>query len=680
MQEPYQHSPHTQRTVSADMRLAQARFGSFFSTPDALPISFCYAGSVYRGLPADSKTARRFLDANILETVFTGRIGALMICAECLTYRDFPVVEWTVYFSAEGCKTEILSDVWAADVEFSAANAALLHNNGDFYSAEGYTETLLPLTAGTSFAQSPEGGRACDHALPYQRLMLDDGGINIAIGWPAQWRCKYTGAEDSVHFCAGQETSHTYIAEGETFRTPRMTLMAFAGDSIRGANLWRRFMNAHVIPRTKGDVIAPKSVLSDNGGGIEFTAATEKNQLDAIEYANEHFPGTNLWWIDAGWYPCVNPAGKLEWAHTGTWKPDPERFPNGLKHIGEACKQAGMDFLVWFEPERVRKGSEIFEQHPEWILYTSAERETRDYLLDLTNPACHKWLCETISAFIQESGITVYRQDCNFWLTFGWRNNESEDRQGMVENLYVQAYLAYWDYLLIHNPDLWIDSCASGGRRNDMETMRRSVPLHPTDYGYGYHPINQAFRHTLYAWLPYVRGWAQSWDKDDEYYNHDDYYLPDVPSFDNYKMINGFAVVTGFGSPTEMKQLPEQTPYLKKLLAIWQRFAPLAQRADFYPLTENHRDSARWTVFQFDDPATGKGAIQVLRNNQCAQEAITVYPHAFEENCLYRFENSETGEFYTISGFDVRANGVEFRQPRRSGRIWFYERQANERT
>lgn len=37
----------------------------------------------------------------------------------------------------------------------------------------------------------------------------------------------------------------------------------------------------------------------------------------------------------------------------------------------------------------------------------------------------------------------------------------------------MQGYLAYWDELRRTNPDLFIDSCASGGRRNDLETMRR---------------------------------------------------------------------------------------------------------------------------------------------------------------------------------------------------------------
>jgi hypothetical protein len=58
----------------------------------------------------------------------------------------------------------------------------------------------------------------------------------------------------------------------------------------------------------------------------------------------------------------------------------------------------------------------------------------------------------------------------------------SLDRQGMTDNLHVQGYLAYWDALRRRRPNLVIDSCASGGRRNDLETMRRAVPLHPTDY------------------------------------------------------------------------------------------------------------------------------------------------------------------------------------------------------
>jgi alpha-galactosidase len=84
-----------------------------------------------------------------------------------------------------------------------------------------------------------------------------------------------------------------------------------------------------------------------------------------------------------------------------------------------------------------------------------------------------------------------------------WRGNDAPDRQGITENFHVQGYLAYWDELRKRNPQLIIDSCASGGRRNDLETMRRAIPLHPTDYNYADLSAKQAFHHSLSQWIPY---------------------------------------------------------------------------------------------------------------------------------------------------------------------------------
>ena len=69
----------------------------------------------------------------------------------------------------------------------------------------------------------------------------------------------------------------------------------------------------------------------------------------------------------------------------------------------------------------------------------------------------------------------------------------------------MQGHLDFWDTLLERHRWLLIDSCASGGRRNDLETMRRSVPLHYTDFGYGLHPVKLDFQQTMYEWLPVLQ-------------------------------------------------------------------------------------------------------------------------------------------------------------------------------
>ena len=82
-----------------------------------------------------------------------------------------------------------------------------------------------------------------------------------------------------------------------------------------------------------------------------------------------------------------------------------------------------------------------------------------------------------------------------------WRQNDAPDRQGITENHHVTGYLAYWDELLRRHPGLLIDSCASGGRRNDLETMRRSVPLWRTDFRLD--PVGtQCHSYGISFWLP----------------------------------------------------------------------------------------------------------------------------------------------------------------------------------
>ena len=72
----------------------------------------------------------------------------------------------------------------------------------------------------------------------------------------------------------------------------------------------------------------------------------------------------------------------------------------------------------------------------------------------------------------------------------------------MTENKYVIGYLAYWDELLRRHPGMLIDSCASGGRRNDLETMRRAVPLLRSDYLF--EPVGQqGHTYGLSFWLPF---------------------------------------------------------------------------------------------------------------------------------------------------------------------------------
>jgi alpha-galactosidase len=304
-------------------------------------------------------------------------------------------------------------------------------------------------------------------------------------------------------------------------------------------------------------------------------------------------------------------------------------------------------------------------EHPEWLLRTKEgdEWSAGNGLLNLGNPQCRQWLTDHICKLIQENGIKIYRQDHNFAPLEHWRGNEAIDRQGMNENLHVQGYLQFWDDLLARNPGLWIDSCASGGRRNDLETMRRSVPLHYSDYGYGDHPVKLAFHHTLFEWIPYFKECTLAWDiGGNSRFDH---------QLDSYSFHCGMAPML---FPTlDIHREDYNYAIARQMIAIWRRAAGLMLYGDYYPHTPFHHNPDDWVAWQFDRPEMGCGYFQGIRLPASTQETLTIYPKVHRSDALYRFENAETGETREIPGEDLIRNGFTFNLPARSGVIWFYK-------
>ncbi len=637
-------------TTPDDMVLGRAWTDHLVSAPETLPISFNYDGASINGIPSQwSPVARtRRIDANLIETIFEGSDSStgLTVKVECLRYLDYPAVEWTAWLINNGDQpTPIIENLLGLKATFEGASPVLNHCNGDFNSEEGYTPQETPLMAGQAYACAPEGGRPCDRAFPYFRIQFAGRGLTLAVGWPGQWSATFTGTETGVTVTAGQEVTHLRLLPGESIRTPRITLLAWSGDADRAVNMWRRWYRDHVLPRPDGQPVQPLLSVAATDEGEEFTGATEDNQIRYMDMWRQAGFDYDVWWIDAGWYPCYNEKHERKWTLTGTWEPDPERFPRGLAPVGANAARNNARLLIWFEPERVTQGAALFKDHPEWLLRIADTNDwaSRNALLNLGNPACRQWLTDHYCRLIQDSGIKIYRQDFNFPPLRHWRENDAEDRQGINENLHVQGYLHFWDDLLARNPGLMIDSCASGGRRNDLETMRRSVPLHYTDHGYGVHRVKLAFHHTLFEWLPFFREMTVSWDVN----------KPEDTTGSG-RQGDSFAFHCGMGlmlSPSiDIRKEDSDFALARTMVAIWRRASNLLLNGDYYPMTPFSKSAEQWVAWQFDKPETGEGLVQGIRLAACPEANITVHLKGLQPDATYILDNPETGETKEMSG------------------------------
>lgn len=652
-------------TDNADMALIPYAFK--FTDLRSIPLSFKYDGKLVRGIPAEFSptVSMRRIDSNIVQYIIDGTDEhGLNVRAEYLEYKDFPVTEWVFFITNRAQKdSAVISDARIVG-ELICPSPVLEYGNGDTQHPDGYNFFTSKLEEPISL--SPFTGVSCQGAFPYMTIHGADRELRIAIGWPAKWRADICKSENGVLFSCGQDRCHTLLHSGETYRTPRINIMSYTyeGDPFRGINIWRHWYFAHIIPKQNGVPVPPMLCLHnfEADGKPEFTGATEENQIYALNEYIRRDMKPDVWWIDAGWYPC-----DYIWQRIGTWYPDKKRFPNDLAPIGKACNENGVRLLLWFEPERVRNGEELANEHSDWLLTKTDENgnPTGDRLLNLGNPEALRWITDRVDSIIKDSHVSIYRQDFNFDPLPVWIENESEERIGMLENLHVQGYLKYWDTLLERNEELLIDSCASGGRRNDLETMRRAITLHYTDVGYGHHPIKQKQHREMFEWIPYFRAHNMNWDN------------PENGSYENGgRPTDEFAFHCALApSLTSMYTYDDSEEHFeigRKMDAIWRDAAEIELSGDYFPITECRCDPHDWYAMQFDDSDNNRGFVQAIRNTLAESDSFTVKLPGVHSGKVYTFTDRESGKSFKMNA-DELANGICIHLPKRTGVIYFYE-------
>jgi alpha-galactosidase len=633
----------------------QSHLPSSAQSSDGVPFSFIYDGrpsgqllsAWHRQDQADSHDPARTVRTISWADPDTG----LELRFIAVTYRDFPTIEWTLYFRNTSSKdTPIISDVEAVDFSMkrgSVGEFVLHHNAGSQATADDYRPLVTPLTAGRTVSLASSGGRGSDGVWPYFNVSWKGEGRIVVVGWPGQWAGSFVrDSGDSLRFRAGQERTNFKLLPGEEVRSPLAVVQFYKGDWLRGQNIWRRWMVAHNIPRLDGRL--PPALLAASSANqlSEMQKANEANQqqfLDGYFYNGIHL---SFWWMDAGWYPF-----REGWWNVGTWEPDPKRFPNGLAAVSDHAHAQGVRTLLWFEPERVTPGTWLYQNHPEWLL----GRDGGNKLLDLGNPQARKWLVDHIDHVMGEQNIDIYRQDFNFSPLKYWRENDAADRQGITEIKHVRGYLAFWDELRRRHPGLLIDTCASGGRRNDLETLRRSVPLHKSDMEYPNLTAKQTQFYGLAMWEPYFGAPVYPADR-----------------VDVYGFRSGMALLTGLGYDTRREDL--DYALLHKLVLEREHLVKYLW-GDFYPLTSWSFDNDVWMAWQFDLPEEGSGMVQAFRRPQSPYVSARMKLAALDPDALYRIRDIEDGSGLRLPGRELLEKGLPIDIPDQPGAvIILYER------
>ena len=494
----------------------------------------------------------------------------------------------------------------------------------DDFSGVGGQSYLLP---GNMREFKTVGGKSSDTVAPYFNFHKNGKGYIAAIGWTGQWLMRTERLENGVSIKSKIEDTEFYLKPGEKIRTSSMTVMFYNASLRDSYNLWRRYIMeecSHTLARNGGKMPLCASIW----GGTRSEEAIKKirrfKELDIpIEYI----------WMDAGWSgPGTQPTYDEytgDWfQRVGDWVVSKHVHPGGLKDVANTVHKCGYKYILWFEPERAKTFSEAVKEHPEYFI----KNADNNVLLDFGREDAYLYIREKVFGIIEELKIDCYRQDCNFYPIISWRANDGEHRRGITEIKHINGLWRFFDEMLERFPNLIIDNCASGGRRLDIEMMKRSLPLWRSDEQCPADPTPessqmQGINYAMY--LPYTgTGCGRRYDT----YDCRSAYSPGMTS--NF----AFCMSDVFGEDDAKNDWVRER--FAEYLSIRRYF-----KGDIYPLTQPDEDTTSWCAVQWNVPETNEGMIQVFKRENAPYSEAVFELSGIDANKTYRFTDIDGGEW-----------------------------------
>lgn len=224
----------------------------------------------------------------------------------------------------------------------------------------------------------------------------------------------------------------------------------------------------------------------------------EQDAMDEIPLAAS--AGLEYFVLDGGW----NGGGEDGHfsslvPHIGTWRLTPDKFPSGSVPLKDLAARHGIKLGLWFDIERAHRDSQAVKEHPNFFFSDWEGRGCR--LLRLNDDLARDWALETITKQVRTLNAGWIRFDMNCDPAECWAKHDVEGRRGETEIRYMENLYGLLDALRTRLPNVMLENCSSGGRRIDLEMIRRTH----TDWISDHTQSEAVIRYHLHGacrWLP----------------------------------------------------------------------------------------------------------------------------------------------------------------------------------
>lgn len=283
------------------------------------------------------------------------------------------------------------------------------------------------------------------------------------VGWSGNFDITLDGVTEHLkHMQVGEK-----LIAGEVVIQPNETYVApcvYAVHSSQGLSLASRQFHQYVRSR-RGHTDTYRPVTLNTWEAVYFNH--DINTLTKLADMAAQV-GVERFVLDDGWFS----GRRNDTAGLGDWTVDSSIWPQGLTPLIDHVKSLGMEFGIWCEPEMVNTDSDLYRQHPDWVLHNGGNSPItgrNQLVLNLSRVEVRNYLFSCISQLLDTHDISYVKWDHNRDLVASHAHMQTLGTYELLNRL-TKAY-----------PHVQFESCASGGGRIDFGILQFVDRFWPSD-------------------------------------------------------------------------------------------------------------------------------------------------------------------------------------------------------
>ncbi len=261
------------------------------------------------------------------------------------------------------------------------------------------------------------------------------------------------------------------LAPNEIFETPEVVITLSNQGNNGVSKNFHDFIN-HCIVRQPNLL---KPVVYNNWEATMFDF-NEAKLLNLAKKAKEI--GVELFVVDDGWFSDRN----SDHSGLGDYHVNKRKFPKGLHHFFKKIKEMDLKCGIWVEPEMVNMDSDLYRNHPEWVIktpYTQSAMGRNQLVLDLSNPLVQKYIIDNVSKLIDDNAIDYIKWDMNRHISDAY--GSTLKNQGTFYHEYILGLYRVLDSIFTPRPSVLLEMCSSGGNRFDLGMLCFATQIWSSD-------------------------------------------------------------------------------------------------------------------------------------------------------------------------------------------------------